>query len=73
MDALSYHEMGLHLFRNEPQLFLSHAIALADLRPEDPEILLRLAYAYLRAGAAYPDSHGAALVKLALNESGPLA
>ena len=73
VDVLSYHEMGLHLFRNDPQIFLEHAEALADLTPKDPETLLRLAYGSLRAGANYPESHRVGLVNAAVNETGSLS
>lgn len=72
MDALSYHEMGLHLFRDDPQLFLYHALALADLSPGDPETLLRLGYASLRQGVDYPESHRSALLNVAIDGEGPL-
>ena len=73
VDALSYHEMGLHLFRGDPQRFLHHAVALADLSPGDPETLLRLGAASLRKGVGYPESHRAALLNVAIDGSGPLA
>lgn len=65
VDALSYHEMGLYLFRNGPQIFLQHTVALADLRPANPETLLSLAYASLRAGVDYPERHRLGLVNAA--------
>lgn len=65
VDALSYHEMVLHLFRNDPQIFLQHTVALADLKPANPETLLSLAYASLRAGVDYPERHRVGLVNAA--------
>lgn len=46
---------GADYDNTDPQIFLHHTAALADLKPANPETLLSLAYALLRAGVDYPE------------------
>lgn len=56
---------GADYDNTDPQIFLHHTAALADLKPANPETLLSLAYALLRAGVDYPERHRVGLVNAA--------
>ena len=70
VDAVSYHEMGVELYRGDPPLLYDHCLALSEEEPKNVGYLLQLVYGCLTANRPLPPSKAQALVDLAVESDG---
>lgn len=73
VDPVSYHEMGVVLYGDDPTRVYEHTSSLADLEPDRPERLLPLATLCLQQGIALPDAHREGLVNLSESYGKPMS
>jgi hypothetical protein len=69
VDAVSYHEIGTKLFRNEPEQLYAYFLVLSEAEPDHPSRTSQLVYTCLMTGHAVPLPHLKRLTELALEQT----